>query len=230
MYSTKGKDVWVSGAYTRSRTLYTSFYVAACMCLYCTVKRGPTFPRTRTVPLLQPLPTIRPPFSPVNSFRLPNQLHALSFPPYSPTSDPTSELPLLLSTVELRRLPLPCIYLSFSLSLFLYRQPSSVPFLPSGLNCCNLWPILVDLTVELSHGDLYGLLILHRCRGWNLAMGFHRFSTTTGWLYARERIGISSGRDARFHHVNQFSDRAIADSFRRMFFYPAASVKATEYL
>lgn len=137
-------------------------------------------------------------------------------------------------------LPLSCVgclyrvsiflFPSLSFYLFLYRQPSSVPFLPSGLNCCNLWPILVDLTVELSHGDLYGLLILHRCRGWNLAMGFHRFSTTTGWLYARERIGISSGRDARFHHVNQFSDRAIADSFRPMFFYPAASVNATEYL
>lgn len=39
--------------------------------------------------------------------------------------------------------------------------------------------------MELSHGDLYGLLILQRSSGgWNLAMGFHRFSTTGQlWLY-----------------------------------------------
>lgn len=38
-------------------------------------------------------------------------------------------------------------------------RPPPLPL--SGLNCCNLWPMLLDLTVELSHGDLYGLLILH---------------------------------------------------------------------
>lgn len=43
--------------------------------------------------------------------------------------------------------------------------PSIHPLLSSGLNCCNLWPMPVDLTVELSHGDLYGLLILQRSSG-----------------------------------------------------------------
>lgn len=64
-------------------------------------------------------------------------------------------------------------------------SPSPSPPPSSGLNCCNLWPMPVDLTVELSHGDLYGLLILQRSSGgWNLAMGFHRFSTTGQlWLY-----------------------------------------------
>lgn len=43
--------------------------------------------------------------------------------------------------------------------------PSIHPLLSSGLDCCNLWPMPVDLTVELSHGDLYGLLILQRSSG-----------------------------------------------------------------
>lgn len=61
----------------------------------------------------------------------------------------------------------------------------------------------VDLTVELSHGDLYGLLILHRSSGgWNLAMGFHRFSTAgpplqgedDDYIHARvERYDILAG-------------------------------------
>lgn len=68
--------------------------------------------------------------------------------------------------------PSPLSFSSFS------TLPSIHPLLSSGLNCCNLWPMPVDLTVELSHGDLYGLLILQRSSGgWNLAMGFHRFST-----------------------------------------------------
>lgn len=78
-------------------------------------------------------------------------------------------------------------------------SPSPSPPPPSsGLNCCNLWPMPVDLTVELSHGDLYGLLILQRSSGgWNLAMGFHRFSTAANYGYIGEGRGgmmiISSG-------------------------------------
>lgn len=70
-------------------------------------------------------------------------------------------------------------------------SPSPSPPPPSsGLNCCNLWPMPVDLTVELSHGDLYGLLILQRSSGgWNLAMGFHRFSTAANYGYIGEGRG-----------------------------------------
>lgn len=159
----RSKDVWV--------TARAPYHVCVCTCVYCTVKRGPTFPRaatTATTPgsCRRFLPWILFVFR-TSSTLFPSTL----FPNFRP------DLPFVLPTAAFT------VYFSLSRP-FRPGQPNSVPLLPSGLNCCNLWPMPVDLTVELRHGDLYGLLILHRCRGWNLAMGFHRFSTTTCSLYA----------------------------------------------
>lgn len=81
-----------------------------------------------------------------------------TFPRATPFSRPP---PILFSPPTVFPPPLTVILLF----LFPSTLPSIHPLLSSGLNCCNLWPMPVDLTVELSHGDLYGLLILQRSSG-----------------------------------------------------------------
>ena len=103
---------WAARARDRARAPFTpSFPVDTCTCVYCMVKRGPTFPRA----VLSPR-SGRAVFSPWILLVFWSSSNALSLPSYSPTSE---LYPLCYPAVVLALTLCLSFFLYFSLSLSL---------------------------------------------------------------------------------------------------------------